>query len=413
MRRVIHLSGWTGMFLLLCALAAAGLPWLPVLQDSFATGRIARYMEREGQPIGPGAEDLRIRLPDGIEQSRLILLGGIHGFADIHAFDLAVLRHLADRTGLRVYLAEAGPDVAMAFNAMVLDGDDDAARRVFDAWADRDLQWANKEFFAKLESITAWNRTLPEDSRIVFVGIDRPEGPQPGTPGVKGPMPGPTVAPGFGGTDAIRSINRLLLDEALRRPDDAGRYDHILANIERLLTLPGADGHQFYGLWGLFHASKSAVNGLRPLALELDAEGGLLEKDVATIGSYCMTGCFTMMPRHALPGFLHGPGDEAYSLVPLDFDNPYLQRVRGAGAVTRGLGEDRAVLLPLAEEGSPFTSGRLLSRVTGYLTLLAPFEHDQPAAAIFDAVILHQASPPLTPWADEAHNVSGRALPAR
>ncbi|MEL6773099.1 MAG: hypothetical protein AAFP18_18750, partial [Bacteroidota bacterium] len=146
---------------------------------------------------------------------------------------------------------ELSPDQAIAFNAMVLDGDDTFARAVFDAWGEISAQWGNKEFFAKLEAIAAFNAQRPDDKKIVFIGTDKPT-----ELDFAEQMLGqldPSVDANFSSLANVRAINGLLLDEAMTRPDNSSRYSHIVPSMAIVADLPGAEDEVIYALWGLFH----------------------------------------------------------------------------------------------------------------------------------------------------------------
>lgn len=407
MGKVFGIVKWVGIFILLSIAALVGLPQLPVLQDMVTgSGGSRTYLEDNALALDPELADLGLSFPDEFYDNRFFMLAEIHGFADVQLFDLALLRHLHEKVGARTYLAELSPDQAMAFNIMVIDGDDRAARQVFDDWAERDAQWANKEFFGKLAAIQAFNATLPDDEKIVFIGTDKPRNLEAAQELAVRAFP--AADPGFGSLAARRAVNDLILVEALLRPKDAGRYSHIVPNVSMVANLPGADEETFYGLWGLFHGSKVEINGTRPLAMRLNAENGPFPDVVATVGTLCITDCFNMMPARALPGPLRGADKEAYTMVPMSYDNAYLARVRGAGALKSALGNASAMVLPLGLEGTPYTSGQQLIGATGLVTMVQSFRYEGPAAEAMDAVVVYQGSAALTPWSGEIYDVSGQ-----
>lgn len=399
---------WLAITLVLAILAVLSLPWLPVASDSLTAGKSKRYLDEYATGFRLDDVPAGLSLPDSVYEARFVMLAEMHGFAKVQDVDLWMIQHLAARKGTRVYLAEINPAQAIAFNRMVLDGDDSAAREVFDQWAEASAQWANKNFFRKLRQITAYNAQLPDEQKIVFVGVDK-LGDRRFAERMKA-LASPAT-PGFDSLNSLRAINSALLADSLERDDDASRYSNIIPNIEALMQLPGAGFESFYALWGLFHGSKETVNGFEPLAMRLNEVEGLKGK-VATVTTVCLQDCFNMMPRQALPAF-HGPNGEAYTLLPMDMTNPYFRRMRGAGDIINAMDNRGAdvLLVPTAEDRTPYAKGAKLRGTSGYLDMLMPaFAYDAPAAEFTDAMIFLRNSRALEPWAGEAYDVSGQAL---
>ena len=393
-----------GLAVLLTVLTSLVLPFLPVLKDQFGKGPYRAYLADNGVTLDLAASEGGFQFSDAFYDHQLIILAEIHGFADVQTLDLALLKHLHRINGTRVYLAEINPAQAMAFNDFVLEGDDRLAREVFDAWSVRSAQWANREFFSKLQAIARFNATMPDDEKIVFIGVDKTWNDDFLNRMIE--RPARALSPGFGSLEAIRAVNTWLLRQALARDEDTSRYDHILPNIEAILMLPAAKETSFYGLWGLYHGSKVAVNETRPLAMRLNEQGGVWAGEVATVASLCIVGCYNMMPAQGLPAPFQGENGEAYSVIPMTFNNPFLTRVRGIGEAVDVLGDEDALLVELSRPDTPYNRGTRLTKQSGLLASIQKFEYGGPAAEANDAVILHQGSEALTPWKGKAFDVS-------
>jgi Erythromycin esterase len=104
--------------------------------------------------------------------NQLFLLGETHGFKNAQVVDLALLKHLNQRVGVRHYIAEVDPTKAYYLNQYLQTGQDSTLRLVFASWIAETAQWANQDFFRKIQAIRAYNQTLPNAKRIRFVGID-------------------------------------------------------------------------------------------------------------------------------------------------------------------------------------------------------------------------------------------------
>ena len=109
---------------------------------------------------------------DDFYKNQLFLLGETHGFKNAQVVDLALLKHLNQRVGVRHYIAEVDPTKAYYINQYLQTGQDSTLRLVFASWIAETMQWANADFFRKIQAIRVYNQTLPKIKRIRFVGID-------------------------------------------------------------------------------------------------------------------------------------------------------------------------------------------------------------------------------------------------
>lgn len=389
----------------LAAGALAALPYWPSLKDRFGAEPFQDWLTAQRTVIDVAEPIDTLSFDDAVYDSRLVLLSEIHGYRAVQAIDLILLRHFAQTGPARTYLAELGPDQAMAFNIYLATGEDAAVRSVFDDWAAGDYQWANAEFFDKLTAIRSLNAELPEERQIWFVGVDQ-LGSAERLEALARFVQDDAEA-GFDRFEQVQAINASLGALALQRAENAGRYTHMLENIAWVTQL-GPQRH-FYGLWGLFHGTKTTVNGAEPLALRLNRDGGSFEGSVTTFTTLCIEGCLNLMPARAMPGFLHGGAEPNYIYLPMSFDDALLQRVRGANDLRSAMGEADIAAFRVTGEDSPYNSSDRLSALTGYLSMVQTFEYGGPASEISDYFIVMRGSAGLTPWDGQVHDTSGRA----
>ncbi len=109
---------------------------------------------------------------DAFYANQLFLLGESHGVKQPQQLDLTLLKHLNRRVGVRFYIAEVDPTKAWYLNQYLQTGQDSLLRLVFRSWVAETAQWANQDFYRKIEGIRALNQTLPRARQIRFVGID-------------------------------------------------------------------------------------------------------------------------------------------------------------------------------------------------------------------------------------------------
>jgi Erythromycin esterase len=105
--------------------------------------------------------------------NQLFLLGESHGFQKPQDVDLALLKHLNQRVGVRYYVAEVDMTKAYFLNQYLKTGNDATLMKVFRSWVAEKVQWANRDFFGKIQRIRALNQTLPANRQIQFLGLDR------------------------------------------------------------------------------------------------------------------------------------------------------------------------------------------------------------------------------------------------
>lgn len=390
----------------LVVLAIAGVfawPFAPVVQDQFGGGEHRAWLAEHSAEIDLTSGAPEFDFGPEVHDSRFVMLSELHGYRAVQAVDLALVEHFARTGPARTYLAELGPGQALAFNTMVSGGDEAPARAVFDAWAEGGFQWANREFFQKLERIRDLNAALPEDRRIWFVGADAPADRE-RLAGLA--VAGPDAEPGFGSFAAVQALNAQLGRAALERESD-NRYTHMLSNIATVSVLDPQ--RSFYGLWGLFHGTKTTVNGATPLAMRLNQPGGAFEGSLTTLTTMCIDGCLNMMPARAVPGFLQGEAKPDYVYLPINFDYVIVQRARGINDVKHAMGDAPIMSFQVTGEQSPYAQGPRLSAQSGYLSYVQGFTYGGPAAELTDYFIVMRGSAGLTPWDGTVHDVTGAA----
>lgn len=405
MRIIGKFFKWLALSVLAVILLVAVFPWTSVVKDQIGAEKFRSWLLAGKVTLDLSEPDAGFLLPDTVNDARLIMLSEIHGFAAVQKIDLALLRYLNENFGVRSYLAELSPAQAMAFNTYIGGGSDKDVMAVFGHWAEERAQWGNREFFSKLTALRTFNSQVSDDQKVWFIGVDQIYDREWASKIATEYVPVSTAA--FGSQEGVMAINAALLRLGLEREEDTSRYGHILPNIESLLSVPAADAEIFYGLWGLFHGSKMTVNGAEPLAMRLNKEGGVFEGGVVSIATLCIDGCFNMMPASAAPPPFQPANGEEYVLMPMNYDDVYLARLRGVSDVRNAMGDDRVALFPVSLEGSPYTSSGRLSKQSGYLMLLQKFDYGGSADEVMDYLIVMRGSAALTPWQGEAYDVTG------
>lgn len=369
------------------------------------------YLQRNATALNLKADDAGFRFPQTVYDQRLILLGEAHGVAVGQILDLALLRHLSARTGVRNYVAEIDPAQAAAFNAYLETGDESRLDRVFADWARIKQQWGNADFKRKIMAIRALNQELPPERKIRFLGMDRlqdaalacdhlnelarriePSG-WSGVALVRG-----VVAKKDACSDSSKQGALTVAGPGLRRlvagkrpegvaPQDwrelvamaemladrsalKTREDTITAAFDRLAADPSYAGEKFYGLWGMFHVMQKTVNGVLPLAHRLRT--GTFSNQLVSIATFNLDSEM-MMPVDALPIVKEGKG--GYGTMAYSMDSPILAMLEGVGSLKAAM-KGNMTLFAMNAPGTPYRTGHSLGRIHGLFGYLQKFEVD-------------------------------------
>lgn len=436
---MLRIFKWLGLLLVAVVVIALTLPWVPAWKDELGSGPYKAWTKANVVTLDLAAEDGGFLFDEAFYGKRLILMGEIHGAADPHVLDLALIKHLHATTGLRWLMAELDFAQSTLVNFYLLTGDETYIEPIFEAWAAEDAQWASREYVEKLRGLREFNRSVPDGEGVLVFGVDRVQdravaldvlkeyaeaqeqaASAVATNGVIPDWPA-TLAPAYA-PDAEKSARIGALSAALVAVEDlptaardkgfvhllrnlialdegATRYEAILANIAAMnAVFEIGDDEPLYGLWGFFHAIRAPVNeGARPLALRLNEEGPFAGA-VGTIG-FIYTGAESMTPSKMLPGPMAGEG--TYTVIPFSQDFPYLYYQRGIYDLKAAAGDARASLIRLSGEGSPYANSARLGSASGLMTAMGEIDIAPSDPPAFDYVILSQGSPALTAYIGE------------
>ena len=375
--------------------------------------RFVTYLTQHAQALD--LQDPRPRWDDDFLSGRLFIVGEVHGIADGQLIDLALLRALHRQAGVRTYLGEFDFVQASAFNRFLDSGRLDLLKPVFDAWRQRGLQWASRDFHRKLVEIRAWNRSLPASQRIRFVGADEVHDmpsacrylaqrvpARPATEAGRALRQRVTSAdctqPGSlarAASDALRAQDAALaragLGPALQalavEAAHADRSERMAAHAMRYFSR--ADAAPAYGLWGIAHAVQAQVNGEAPLALRL------LQQGIAVRSLLIMNVRARMMIPEQQAG-----GEISYGELPYTLDSADAVLLNGIEDL-KAAAVARVTLFNLQAPGSPYAGHAALTRAGGRWGEAQPFSIDVRTAGPrgwVQSVILSSGSAATQAW---------------
>ena len=305
--------------------------------------------------------------------NQLFLLGESHGYQKPQQVDLALLKHLNKCVGVRYYIAEVDPTKAYYLNKYLQNGQDSLLRLVFGSWVAETMQWANQDFYRKIQAIRTYNLALPAQKRIRFVGIDavqdRPllarqlreltgsqatdSGPfRPDQPRLDSLVTYLTAIPKKPDSLAARvAINWLariknrpaayrnvpvqLMNELTAsltglsyRKTIRRREPTLFANFRDAVARLNLGREKMYGFWGLFHVWQNAPekSGKPFAALVNESDLPMRGKVVSLVCRYVDS--YSMIPTQYLPPFWQDKG-KTYSRVSQFNDNGEMMKVGG------------------------------------------------------------------------------------
>jgi hypothetical protein len=405
-------------YLLLAGLVfAAAAPWWVALDENRTGAPYRAWLGENVQRLDLAAADPGFSFDEDFYANRLFLVGEIHGMQTAQDFDLALMIHLNQRLGLRHVMAEMDPIQADRVNAYLATGEEAHIRPIFEDWLAEQTQWGNQKHFDKLRALYAYNQSIPEAQRFVYIGVDRLQQPDLGRDwlidrlleaGPRAEALAVAMSAGAEGEPFARGVEAVLpflddpylaymLREYSAAQDEPGRYERIEANIASMTADLGVgDDEPVYGFWGLFHSLSVTVNdGLRPLTLRLrESELPFADAIVTLTMSYAASN--QNMPSRTLPEALRADGP--FTDAPGGQDNPYLIYLTGIGDLKSVAGAAEAAVFRLNGEGSPYESGARMTTQTGLLTYVFRFELDAFEGFASDYAVLIRNSPALTAY---------------
>ncbi|MBO0930318.1 CPBP family glutamic-type intramembrane protease [Fibrella aquatilis] len=300
--------------------------------------------------------------------NQLFLLGEVHGYQKPQQVDLALLKHLNQRVGVRYYIAEVDPTKAYYLNQYLQTGNDSTLRLVFRSWVANQAQWGNRDFYRKIQAIRAYNQTLRQAKRIRFVGIDAVQdralvaqqlleltannGPARNLPlrdsivavltaypkrpdSLAAPFAEQWMAnlvtypPDYKvvGTENIAELQATLTGLVYRKTIKS-REKTIFANFREAIGRLKLGNEKLYGFWGFYHVLQGVPKGSgKPFATLVNESALPMHgKVVSLVCRYVDS--YSMLPTQYLPPFWQDKG-KAFTRIDKFNDNGEMMKVSG------------------------------------------------------------------------------------
>lgn len=372
------------------------------------------YLKRNMQEIAPNTANGFHLFDEGFYQSKVFMLGEVHGFAAPQSLDFELLQHLNQKTSLTHYLAEVDYSQAYFLNQYLRTGDESLLNYVFQTWVEYNAQWANQEFYNKIRKIYTLNQGLPAADRIEIVGVDRIQDVRVTKRHLQCLLQAASYS---AGTDSALDTLALLAADSIVEEKDiqafAVRYlagaeagaaplylprsvqtdlQHVLTNLTyqqnnvkrdsvmflnltKLTEVNGWENEQFYGMWGLMHTLQSSVNnGYTSFAAILKNEDSPFKGKVTSI-NILATDSENMIPAGSMPPALH-KGQAYINTTWVNSDGPlaFVAGIKDLKAVTK---PHTMAIFKMDGEASPYRTSSSLTQTN----ILIPGQGIAPDAA--------------------------------
>jgi hypothetical protein len=404
--------GW-GIAALILLVIVGVMTFTGLRQAQFGRITPARVDFLKSHIVGQGAltGPLDLQFPADFYTQKLYLLGEIHGRAAPQIIDLALLKLLHEKSGVRDYLAEIDPIEAAHFNAYLETGDEAYLAPVFDFWRGR-VRWGNVDFREKVRQVRLYNQTLPEAGRIRFTGIDEVHNvdlieswlspkPAPATCGdirqcaaeYLTKVEAADAKSVLGGEKTKKEMIFLLtiLSKPIERED-------VFFKSYAYQVREGALGDRpAYGLWGTNHIVRAAMNGQKAFA-ELVRESDLPAHDkIASLQTFSVEGAL-MFGNKEMKGLLADKKRTGRVVNWLEDDGP-VTFVPGIGDLKAAAIAGKGVtIFRLDGDASPYREATGLGEF--HSVGLKPLRFDAPGpvtTTAFDYAILIRGSQSVEP----------------
>lgn len=396
------------------------------------------YSSLPKEEIVPGRSDNFRLFDEAFYQHQLFLLGESHGVQKPQEVDFELLKHLNQKLGIRYYIAEVDATKAHYLNQYLQMGDESTLMLVFRSWIQEKAQWANKDFFRKIQKIRSLNQTLPANRQIQFVGIDRIHDKALIGQHLTELLQGRKVA------KAIRALADSLIQQLIHKKPDSlaanlaiqwlndwqknpNTYEknlgnstnslrHLLTNIAYLKTiksrettiftnfktlLPTLNNEKLYGFWGYYHVlQRPMANGSKPFACQINESDLYLHNNIVSI-TFKYLDSYSMVPTAYLPPFWQDKGTTYTRLDKFNNDNE-LMHYEGIEAMRAATRPNTLTLFALDRPGSFALKTPIRIKYAPYMppSQQLKFDEKRPTTDYFQYVILVRNSDmtePLVP----------------
>ena len=327
-----------------------------------------------------------------IEQSKLILVGEIHGLDEPAKFDIHFFKHLYHNYGVRTYIAELDYAQANLMNTYLETGNDSLLHFILKNWIVIQGRH-NKDYFDKYRAFHKFYQQLSENDKFKFIGVDKIQDWNVMTSFINQLSDiDSTLKPIIYENDTVitklhERVNHLIslvdLDPKIRF-----ELDHLLKNIKykeekiRRETVMFQNFHdvyeefnlrseKVYGYFGVFHVFQYRIDGKHPFASQIrQSDLGLKDKILSM--NFLFTDSYMVMDSKMLPEFMRDEGK--YSKIPISSDNIWFMYIYGIRDFKRVTEENHKSLIKMNGDENPYKNSGRLTKTFQIFPVVPTFE---------------------------------------
>ncbi len=308
-------------FLLIILLAAISYGTFHLWE--YATGgKYIAYIENNKETVGLNEHFTFEIAESDLKNSKLILVGEIHGFKTPTVFDVDLFSHLNKNHGVRHYIAEVDFLQARLLNQFLKDGDNAKLEKALAKWAV--FQGRNNlDYYAKYYRLQRLYTEAAGENKFEFIGVDQLQDFTLLAEFINDLDSSQTFSENFTNEEWSSTIEKMI-NSQLYSGDTLQALKHIKSNLHHLSDKIGREETMFrnfrdlyeekslrsqkvYGYFGLYHVFQYNVNGKSPLAAKIRTSNLNLDGKITSF-NFLMNDSYMVMPSNQLPEFMQtGP----------------------------------------------------------------------------------------------------------
>ena len=355
-------------------------------------GKYVDYLSNNSETIGINEQFSYELMGKDLENSKLIMVGEMHGFKEPTKFDVHFFKHLYDNFGVRHYISELDYSQAKLMNIYLETGNDSLLQRVLKRWIVAQGK-NNKDYFLKYKAFHEFYQQLDADDKFEFIGVDRVQDWPLFTDYVNILTENDSLAKPLKYNPATimihlkQRIKYLLTNEKLTK-DQVFELKYLYANIirkeeklnrEEMMFLNFKDLFQEYDLFdnklyayfGVAHVFQYQINGHETLASYIRESDLGFENKILSM-NFLFVDSDMVMNSKKLPEFLRT--GEKYSKMTISADNIWFMYIYGVGDFKRVTDENQKSIYKMNADNNPYANTSRLTKTFRVFPLFPTFE---------------------------------------
>lgn len=329
---------------------------------------------------------------DDFENSKLILVGEIHGTKIPSQFDVEFFIYLYKNFNVRWYWAELDATQAYYMNIFLENGDEQLLERILKNWVVAQGR-NNLDYMHKYKELHRFYKQLPDGDKFRFIGIDKIQDWRLVTKLVnqlscvdtsllelefnKESILSKLIertsyldSMEFADTSQLWLLKQIQDNISFYR-EKLPREEVMFENFQKNFSYYGLEKERSYGFFGLYHVFQYEVDGEKPLAALIRSSNlGLADKMISI--NFIMTDSKMVMKSNALPRFLQDEGP--YTKMGLSSDNVLVMYIYGIQDFKRMTPKYHKSLIKMNGKDSPYSNTRRLNKTIQLLPVTDIFK---------------------------------------